>query len=179
MFKQEVLFNKEECNSIIEMATEWRQDMCHFSNGEQKVDLNIRNSSSSNINNIDALSDIILNKIRKYNINSLPTDCRVLKYDPGSFFRMHRDRDKFAPDRLLTLIIQLSDENNYNGAELIVEDTIVSKKIGNLILHDSGLYHEVTNLIEGERYVLTTWIKKENMIKLLKKVKHKKKIFRN
>jgi|TARA_B110000908_G_scaffold104999_1_gene123661 predicted 2-oxoglutarate/Fe(II)-dependent dioxygenase YbiX len=165
MFKQEVLFNKEECDSIIEMATEWRQDTCIFSNGEDKVDLNIRNSSSSKINNIDALSDIILNKVRKYNINSLPTDCRLLKYNPGSFFRVHRDRCAFAPDRLLTLIIQLSDENNYNGAELIVDDTIVSKKIGNLILHDSGLYHEVTNLIEGERYVLTTWIKKENIIK--------------
>ena len=165
MFKQEVLFNKEECDSIIEMATEWRQDTCIFSNGEDKVDLNIRNSSSSKINNIDALSDIILNKVRKYNINSLPTDCRLLKYNPGSFFRVHRDRCAFAPDRLLTLIIQLSDENNYNGAELIVDDTIVSKKIGNLILFDSGHYHEVTNLIEGERYVLTTWIKKENIIK--------------
>lgn len=166
MIKQEVLFNKEECNSILELATTWKKSsVIYHKNVGPVLNLNRRNSLESKIKNIDALSDIILNKLRKFNINSIPNDSKILKYIKGSYFTIHKDRGESTPDRMLTLIIQLSDENNYTGAELIVGDTIVSKKIGNLILFDSGHYHEVKNLIEGERHILVSWIKKENIIK--------------
>jgi len=169
MIVQQILFTKEECNSILELATTWnKSSVIYQKNAGSVVNLSRRNSLESNITNIDTLSDIILNKLSKFDIISLPTNNQIIKYNKGSYFKIHKDRGEATADRMLTLIIQLSDENNYTGAELLVEGSVVSKEIGNLILFDSGLEHEVTSLLSGERYVFIAWITKENISQLTK-----------
>ena len=82
----------------------------------------------------------------------------MIQYNQGCFFKEHKDRGNGLEDRILTLIVQLSDSSDYEGADLIVNKKHTSKDIGNLILFDSGLYHEVTELTKGKRNVLVSWI---------------------
>jgi predicted 2-oxoglutarate/Fe(II)-dependent dioxygenase YbiX len=167
MFIQKILFTKEECDSILGLATTWNSSMVLVNKTKSYISTR-RNSLESIISTTVELNDIILTKLNKFNIDSLPNTNKLIKYTSGSFFVNHKDRSEFTPNRLLTLIIQLSDDIDYTGAELLVKGNVVSKKIGNLILFDSGIYHEVTPLISGERYVFVTWIEKENISPLTK-----------
>lgn len=67
-------------------------------------------------------------------------------------------------NRKLTLIIQLSEKDSYEGGVLIIDNNPISKQIGNLVLFDSGVIHEVTKLSSGERFVLVSWIEIDDMI---------------
>ena len=168
MIVQQILFTKEECKSILNLVTNWKTPKVNVGGTESTYNLSERNSLESNIIDTTSLNDIVLNKLSKFDIISLPTNNRIIKYTKGSYFKNHKDRSTSDSNRLLTLIIQLSDTNDYTGAELLVEGSVVSKEIGNLILFDSGLEHEVISLLSGERYVFITWITKENISQLTK-----------
>jgi predicted 2-oxoglutarate/Fe(II)-dependent dioxygenase YbiX len=167
MFIQEILFTKEECKSIIDLTTTWYASKI-VSDETNSYTSTKRNSIESNIHDVDTLNYIILDKLSKFNITSLPKYNKLIKYTTGSYFTNHNDRGKSTPKRLLTLIIQLSEERDYTGAELLVDGKEVSKKIGNLLLFDSGIYHEVKPLTSGERFAFVTWIENENMTQLNK-----------
>ena len=80
----------------------------------------------------------------------------------GEFYKMHMD---FGPDihmtRKLSITVQLSDENSYDGGDLIIyysgEHYIAPKAKGTVIVFDSRLTHEVTPIIKGERHSLVKW----------------------
>tara|TARA_X000000950_G_scaffold65785_1_gene80933 strand:+ start:1768 stop:2364 length:597 start_codon:yes stop_codon:yes gene_type:complete len=67
--------------------------------------------------------------------------------------------------RKLSLVIQLSDENDYTGGELQVhsgsdDDEIraETKKQGSMIFFPSYLRHRVTPVTSGHRYSLVSWL---------------------
>lgn len=67
--------------------------------------------------------------------------------------------------RKLSLVIQLSDENDYQGGELEIdiasrnkELIIGPKKRGSMIFFPSYLKHRVKPVISGHRYSLVSWI---------------------
>ena len=69
------------------------------------------------------------------------------------------------PRRKLSLIIQLCDENDYEGGELEVEinardnkPKIATRKIGSMIFFPSYLLHRITPVTSGHRYSLTSWL---------------------
>ena len=87
------------------------------------------------------------------------------RYKKGCFFTPHRDKGAGALEhRKLTLIIQLSESTDYTEGKLIVDNQTASKEIGTLILFDSTLIHQVTELKDGERLALVSWIRDEDMI---------------
>ena len=57
--------------------------------------------------------------------------------------------------------IQLSDENSYEGGDLLIDysgDTYhAPRSKGSVIVFDSRLTHEVTPVTRGERYSLVKW----------------------
>jgi PKHD-type hydroxylase len=87
------------------------------------------------------------------------------KYNEGCFYKKHTDygeNDKHKT-RKLSLSLQLSDENEYEGGELILYNHIqgnsfpVHKSKGSLIVFDSRIVHEVTTVTSGTRYSLVKW----------------------
>ena len=91
----------------------------------------------------------------------------ILKYTKGHYFKRHRDRtDKAYTNRQKTLVIQLSDESEYSGADLKVKTHVCSKALGNAILFDATVIHEVTELTSGVRYCFTAFLEKNDLYKL-------------
>jgi len=63
--------------------------------------------------------------------------------------------------RKLSVVIQLSNPNTYEGGELQVQTegrVIADKEQGNVIFFPSYMQHRVTPVTRGERYSLVLWI---------------------
>ena len=168
MFKQKVLFTKEECREILNEIEEVKQAKVVSERGASGYGKSFRKSKISHFNS-DKVKDIILPKISSIDstIISLPKIINIVKYNKGDYFKIHADSsDGVHEKRLKTLIIQLSD-NTYNGCILKVykntTNHICSSEIGNTIIFDSTCKHEVTPMLKGERYALVCWLEKNNL----------------
>ena len=169
MFRQEVLFTKEECREILNQIQELNSAQTIGRDGAPEYG-SFRKSKISFFNS-DMVKDIILPKISSLdsNIISLPKTVNIVKYNKGDYFKKHSDilSNDGIQKRLKTIIIQLSD-NTYDGCILKVYENhttnhICSSEIGNTIIFDSTCKHEVTPMLKGERYALVCWLEKNNL----------------
>ena len=86
-------------------------------------------------------------------------------YKKGQFYSKHVDFNNFnsnnAFTRKLSMSIQLSHENSYEGGDLLLyysgDVYRTPKSKGSVIVFDSRLTHEVTPITKGERYSLVKW----------------------
>ena len=167
---QKVLFTKEEVNSILSYMNDTESVISKkmikhngvlYKNGEflrKKLDFTDENIW-------------IFEKIKKWtnelNVgliwNSLPFTA-FRKYREGDFFVKHIDdlNEKYimrgGEQKILTISIQLSDGDEYEGGDFLVWDNdkeiIVDKKIGNAIMYSTNVPHEVKEITKGVRISL-------------------------
>ena len=87
---------------------------------------------------------------------------QISKYSEGEYYKIHQD---FTPEkyvtRKLSLTVQLSDDNDYEGGDLVFHNlpdkkTSVRGK-GSVIVFDSRTLHQVTPVTSGIRYSLVKW----------------------
>lgn len=90
-----------------------------------------------------------------------------LKYTKGMFYKPHidtsPDKSCLTHKRKLTVIVQLSDENDYTDGEIEFyingpETFTVPKTKGTIIIFPSNLPHQVKEITSGVRYSLVGWI---------------------
>lgn len=81
---------------------------------------------------------------------------------PAGKYGKHIDRSINIPVRKLSISIQLSNPEEYEGGELKIfdrdEGIVMSKEQGTLIMFPSYTLHEVTPVTKGERNSLVTWV---------------------
>ena len=167
---QKVLFTKEEVGSILsymndEESVISKKMIKHngvlYKNGEflrKKLDFTDENIW-------------IFEKIKKWT-NELNVGL-IWKSTPFSAFRKYRKGDFFVKhiddlnekyiirgdgQKILTISIQLSDEDEYEGGDFLIWDNdkeiIVDKKIGNAIMYSANVPHEVKEITKGVRISL-------------------------
>jgi predicted 2-oxoglutarate/Fe(II)-dependent dioxygenase YbiX len=162
-----VLFSKEECEYFKSLST---NKMFYRSKVTEHTSSNIiseyRTSHEVGIQLDTDLSNIILEKVKEFGIKTLPNYFIILKYDKNQEFKKHRDSGVDYPNRYKTMIIQLSDESEYEGGELCIFEKdkvlIVSKDIGNVIMFDSSMEHCANKIKEGTRYSMVFWLSIDN-----------------
>tara|TARA_R110000803_G_scaffold75287_1_gene139634 strand:+ start:22 stop:615 length:594 start_codon:yes stop_codon:yes gene_type:complete len=107
------------------------------------------------------------NNYYKFNIDTTVDHLQYSEYygDQKGVFNWHFDLSPTYPTRKLTLILQLSPPDEYEGGELQLkkyneEDGIYSieKKLGKIIVFPSYLYHRVTPVTKGTRKSLVLWV---------------------
>lgn len=164
---QKKLFNKDNCHYFKSLSDDdsfKRSKVTRYSNLD--VISEHRTSSEISITLTDDLSNMILEKLKELEIKSLPEFFIILKYDKNQEFKKHTDSGAEYPNRYKTLIIQLSDESDYDGGELCIfntDETIVaSKKIGNVIMFDSSIEHSANKIKDGIRYSMVFWLSFNN-----------------
>jgi PKHD-type hydroxylase len=88
---------------------------------------------------------------------------QLTHYKEGMFYKAHLDIEPFTEDtqRKLTFVIQLSNENDYDGGDLIIHTSSIPsyapRQQGSITVFPSFLLHEVTPITRGERYSLVGW----------------------
>lgn len=87
----------------------------------------------------------------------------VYKSDFKGHYSWHLDLGINYTNRKLSIIVQLSDPNEYEGGDLQIwvdraEPVTVEKEKGTVIIFPSYLLHRVTPVTKGTRRSLVTWI---------------------
>lgn len=69
---------------------------------------------------------------------------------------------KIPHNRKLSIVVQLSSPDEYEGGELKLhlghEETTIKKQLGMTVFFPSYILHEVTPVTKGERYSLVAWV---------------------
>jgi len=102
----------------------------------------------------------------QYNLsNEDKESAQISKYSKGEYYKDHIDfgnGDHLT--RKLSITVQLSDENDYEGGDLIFDvNNFEGHKIqafrgkGSVIVFDSRITHKVTPVNRGVRYSLVKW----------------------
>jgi len=156
---QKVLFSREEVNEILGLCTNWGRSQVSRPGGSGGYKPSVRNSYSCDLPNDTLIKPLILDKVKEIGVKSISLGISVIHYPEGCFFKRHRD----GLGRYNALVIQLSDAKDYDGGELVVEDIITSKELGNAILFSAQSIHEVKKVTRGERYSLIGFLSLEDM----------------
>lgn len=110
-----------------------------------------------------ANADFFGRDIRSFN------DVQFTEYYKDGVYHWHEDCTKVPADtdnkpfdRLLSVCIQLSERNNYEGGEFWIDPNnkrIVGEfwNIGDIVIFPSDLKHKVSPVTDGTRFSLVTW----------------------
>jgi len=87
----------------------------------------------------------------------------ISRYRPGQSYGMHVDDAIMGGHRTdLSFTIFLSEEADYDGGALIVEEAIEARAIrlapGDMLLYPSNTLHRVEEVTRGERLAIVGWV---------------------
>jgi PKHD-type hydroxylase len=178
IFKEKVIFTKEEVNSILlymdteeEIRFKIKYDGILYQNGSK--------GTSKRLDFTDT-NMWIFDKIKKWthDLNmgliwkSTPY-ATFRRYREGDFFIKHTDdlrSDSIVKNRgvrVLTIGVQLSDEDEYEGGDFLVwnkdKEISVNKQIGNAIMYSTYVPHEVKEIKKGMRTSLILFATDKNI----------------
>ena len=165
-------FTDEECNTILRLG-ESMNSIDSTVSGEVVID-SIRRSRNSwlPLNNdtewiYNRLGNIVrnLNGMHwRFNITGFNEDLQYTRYNGDkSFYGWHIDSGTVgeSPPRKLSITLQLSDENEYEGGDFQIHATklnTLSKKKGLIVVFPSYSLHQVTPVTKGIRRSLVAWL---------------------
>jgi PKHD-type hydroxylase len=163
-------FSKEECQTIINIAKDKG-----LIKGTTKEESDVRDSKVSWLYPVDKIdwvfrrvTDIVLNlneRFFKFDLFGLNEGFQFTNYEaPSGKYGKHVDRAINMPVRKLSISIQLTNPEEYEGGELKLYDgddeegITMDKTQGTLIIFPSYVLHEVMPVTKGERNSLVTWV---------------------
>jgi len=163
---EKVLFTKDECMGILNSVnTNYKNSKTVDSYGVIKEN-RYRTSTQNEIQIEGKLKNLLLNKLSHFGVSDFPTFGHIVKYQVGEYFKKHIDWGSDYPYRYKTLIIQLSTHDDYGGGKLVLYENKkikpIDTTIGNTLIFDSNILHEVTPVTMGVRYAFVCWLRKKD-----------------
>jgi PKHD-type hydroxylase len=165
-------FSKEECQTIINIAKDKGLVKGTTFNDDKTKD--VRDSKISWLYPVDGMdwvfrrvTDITLNlneRFFKFNLFGINEGFQFTNYEaPSGKYGKHVDRAMNIPVRKLSISIQLTNPEEYEGGELKLYDgeedgIIMNKEQGTLVIFPSYVLHEVMPVTKGIRNSLVTWV---------------------
>lgn len=116
-------------------------------------------------NTFNILQSVIIQEYLgvSFNITEI-AEIQYVRYNAGGYFNWHKDNVNTSreKDRGLTFSINISDEKEYEGGELLVrrlDNSIVtlSKQPGSYIVFPAFLKHKANKVISGTREAVVVW----------------------
>ena len=159
LLNQKVLFNKVECESIVWNANE---SIANFDMENRKYHSQPINYSLQNKWLFDKLKNFFEQETGLEIIKN-KEEIHFHKFVKGNWFDKHNDVKNgrmYAVGLLLNDNFEGGDFKLYNPNEIILD-----KVIGNTYLFDVRIDHEITSILEGERYSLL-WFLENKHIKI-------------
>jgi PKHD-type hydroxylase len=98
-----------------------------------------------------------------FDLTSMDQGLQFTRYSaPGEHYEWHIDRGMLSGTRKLSLSLQLSDPDDYEGGDLELwfggEPFKASRERGVMTLFPSWAMHRVTPVTQGVRYSLVCWV---------------------
>lgn len=166
----ESLFTPEECKQIIELGELLIPDTATTTNG---MCLDVRDSKVSWIYPSEK-SEFIFRKMTdlgihvnkqffNFDLDGFAEGFQFTRYDaPGGKYDLHLDKTYKQNIRKLSIVVQLSNPDDYDGGELKIqtasEPATMKRQQGFAVAFPSFVLHGVTPVTRGTRYSLVAWI---------------------
>ena len=157
LLNQKILFSKEECESII------LYNDTHITNWK----MNDRKYNSQPIN-YSLETNWLFDKLKKFvetetniQIKTIKKQIHFHMFKKGDWFDKHND---IRDNRIYAVGVLLSD--NFIGGDFKLYNPIeqtLNKVVGNTYLFDVRIEHEITPILDGERFSLLWFLQKENI----------------
>lgn len=140
---------------------------------EEKYDESLRKSkviglqdTQSNIWIYDRLLEIakVFNQRHfQFDIDDFRETLQLARYGEGDFFDWHLDfGGAGTAHRKLSLTVQLSDPDEYEGGDLqfMINNNVVSapRDLGTIVIFPSFILHRVTEITRGSRESIVGWV---------------------
>jgi len=157
MINEKILFDKQECESII-----WdnNTNITEWSMRDRKYDSHKINYNQNTRWIFDKLKNFFEIETN-LKIIKLKEEIHLHKFVKGDWFGNHND---IRDNRLYAVGVLLND--NYKGGDFKLynpNEHILSKEAGNTYIFDVGIEHEITPILEGERYSLLWFLQSEHV----------------
>jgi PKHD-type hydroxylase len=164
-------FTAKECDKIIKLGN--KSKLTKSQTGDLVQSDTIRNSSTRFLSPdenstwiFQRLTDVTeyLNKeFFNFDLQGFGENLQFTKYEaPTGHYSFHTDSEKDLKIRKLSLVVQLTDENDYAGGDLEIklsdDETKLHRTRGTLLCFPSYVLHRVTPVTEGTRYSLVAWV---------------------
>ena len=157
ILKEKILFSKEECNSIM-LYNE--TDITNWIVGDRKYNSQPINYSLETKWLFDKLKKFVETET-KIKFRSIKKQIHFHKYVKGDWFGKHND---IRENRLYAVGVLLNDDFSGGNFKLYNPNEItLDKVIGNTYLFDVKIDHEITSILEGERYSLLWFLQNEHI----------------
>ena len=168
----ESALNADQCEEIIAACKEQPEHKGITFDGKGYSENDTRNSTIRWVQDVPGMTGRIwpfvweANRMA-YNFDiSCIFDVQFTEYhgSENQFYSWHNDVDFVKDtgyDRKISVIIQLSDPEDYEGGEFQFKHVQAPegfKKRGSVLTFPSYLEHQVTTVTEGQRYSLVTWV---------------------
>ena len=157
ILKENVSFTKKECESIISFN---ETDITNWMMGDRKYNSQPINYSLKTKWLFDKLKDFV-ERETNIEIRTIKKTIHFHKFTKGDWFGKHNDvRD----DRIYAVGVLLND--NFEGGDFKLHnpnEIILNKVVGNAYLFDVRIEHEITPILDGERYSLLWFLQNEHI----------------
>ena len=173
-FREFQLFTPEECNKVIEAAEKHEPHQALVQH-KGLVNADMPDVRITTTHYLDYENDFeIIEKVRKQGLKenvwgfethkgreALPI-IQVLKYEIGGYYKQHTDWGGSHINRKFSMTVQLSNEHDYVGCEVLLSDGpelahMVRKDKGWATIFPAWTLHGVKPLAEGVRWSLVAW----------------------
>jgi hypothetical protein len=154
---QKILFNQQECQSIIDITKSKKQ------NWNYKDRIYESTSIEYNKNTIwlfDKLK-VFVEKETNIKIGTIKKTIHFHKFTNGDWFGKHND---IRNNRVYAVGVLLNDD--FEGGDFKLynpNEYMLNKEMGNTYLFDVRIEHEITPILSGERYSLLWFLQSEHV----------------
>lgn len=157
ILKEKILFNKQECNSIIWDMT---NNITNWETNDRKYYSQLIEYNESTKWVFDKFKSFFETEIG-LEILKLKDQIHFHKFKKGNWFDRHND---VREERLFAVGVLLNDDFEGGDFKLYNPDEYtLNKEIGNAYIFDVRIEHEITRIINKERYSLLWFLQNENI----------------
>lgn len=157
LLKEKILFSKEECESIISYndthITNWIMSDRKFDSQPIRYSLETKWLFDKLKTFFEEESNIQIKKNKEV--------IHFHKFTKGDWFGKHND---IRDNRVFAVGVLLNDD--FDGGNFKLYDpneTIINKLTGNTYIFDVRIYHEITPILQGDRYSLLWFLQNEHL----------------
>ena len=169
----ESVFSPDQCQEIINIGKSYPQEGGQTFSGAGGEPSSIRSSTIRWIDYRDPRVEWLVSQLGymvkeanrqlyKLDLYGFTEKLQFTEYEgQGSHYDWHPDIGPNMTKRKISIVVQLSDEKDYEGGELLINTgqlLVPSKSQGSVILFPSFLMHKVEPLRSGNRYSLVSWV---------------------
>ena len=157
MIHQTILFTNDECKIIIDLNKNNSQTWEH----KNRLYNSLLIQYTTDTHWIFDRLKLFFEDTTKIQMPNLNKDIHYHIFKKDNYFGLHSDN---LENRMYSLGVLLND--NFEGGDFILYDKntlTLNKTIGNAYLFDVSIKHEVTKIMDGERYSIIWFIKNDNI----------------